>query len=547
MLNEKPASQQVDVTPTMCYKLRFCVCQERGLLAFLFHKKLREAIKPYLQVVSSKKKDKGQGKGEQARGSTHGEAQTKSKPKPQKPALRVKMEAAMLVLKLQQATDTAAVAADVSAGHQLQTQHFAPRSRSSTEHDWSSAKRRRCHDGSARSDSEIYFHIGYMNYSTWLFSGLPVSINARLPDGGQVLNIPSQPIFTGCLPFLQDNVNFLEAWKVSFHELRSTAEKLTPEEMTPALMTIDRCEAMPEMQFWRGSAVEQNPPKPRSQRKGQQGSRKGSGKDNGKGKGKRRAKQQELVPAGPRHAQIQVPAAIADVYSDEEALAEDLEAILSDSEAVEHDEEEPDNESENAGDDDEAQPDADTAGAAARAVLAKRGRVGRAQRPAQAAAEPGDAAAAAAAGRDDHDSSAAAGDAARGNTGERHRAGQVRTHTERKVVVPGLGSIHYYPQTKAFSAFCMCSSHQPDCRRSRKSTKKDQRPGQGRPLGFLMGWLMKASRCSDRFQHVKFCTPTLQERQEGRRRLLEVEGSEVLFQREREKLAGEPDEPPSIP
>ena len=105
------------------------------------------------------------------------------------------------------------------------------------------------------------------------------------------------------------------------------------------------------------------------------------------------------------------------------------------------------------------------------------------------------------------------------------------------LAVPG-GSIRWY-KSKKFTAHCDCTDHAPKnrCRLERLTTssKVPGREGQGRPLGFLMAWILLQNVPGDLHSHIHFTTPTRAQSEVARRLLHTVPGSEAIFRRERKK------------
>ena len=97
----------------------------------------------------------------------------------------------------------------------------------------------------------------------------------------------------------------------------------------------------------------------------------------------------------------------------------------------------------------------------------------------------------------------------------------------------GDGSkIVYYANTQQFEATCCCDGHGL-CRKTRTS-RPGRRSAQGRPLGFLVAWLVKARTfhgADARARHFGY-TPALRERQLARAEclgnLLAGGGAELL-------------------
>ena len=105
----------------------------------------------------------------------------------------------------------------------------------------------------------------------------------------------------------------------------------------------------------------------------------------------------------------------------------------------------------------------------------------------------------------------------------------------------GDGSLVFYHGTNALQAHCKWPSHG-DCRKQR-TIVPGRRAGQGRPLGYLTAWLLDAHKHETQNEHNHRSVVTLEERQNARALLAGLPGSDDLFEKERPRADGEPDEP----
>ena len=128
-------------------------------------------------------------------------------------------------------------------------------------------------------------------------------------------------------------------------------------------------------------------------------------------------------------------------------------------------------------------------------------------------------------------------------------ASKKRTRTEKVLSVGESGSIHFYPHTQNFVAFCRVAGHT-ECRKSRTAkASRVGRPGQGRPLGLLMRWLMAAPDFSDKEAHAEQAVTssfTQADRAAAREQFKRIPGADEFLGYERPAEAGEPEEPPII-
>lgn len=111
--------------------------------------------------------------------------------------------------------------------------------------------------------------------------------------------------------------------------------------------------------------------------------------------------------------------------------------------------------------------------------------------------------------------------------------------------VPG-GEIRFYPATRRFVAHCEEGRHG-QCRREKLAHGGAYAP-QGRPLGYLIAWLLDNDYTSHA-EHLA-CTAviSLEDRQAGREALKAAIGADSpLFAHERCRREGEPEEPEQCP
>lgn len=79
------------------------------------------------------------------------------------------------------------------------------------------------------------------------------------------------------------------------------------------------------------------------------------------------------------------------------------------------------------------------------------------------------------------------------------------------------------------------------------SSSGQQRQGQGRPIGLLLDWLLKADQYDDAQSHKKMGVGTFDDRVAARARVHEHEGHESFLQVERPQNEDEDEEPRRIP
>lgn len=70
------------------------------------------------------------------------------------------------------------------------------------------------------------------------------------------------------------------------------------------------------------------------------------------------------------------------------------------------------------------------------------------------------------------------------------------------VVIPGVGSITYYADRGDFQTTCFCRGHVGHCAKTRTARPRATKPQQGRPLGYLVAWLLESEQHPTTRAHV---------------------------------------------
>jgi len=135
---------------------------------------------------------------------------------------------------------------------------------------------------------------------------------------------------------------------------------------------------------------------------------------------------------------------------------------------------------------------------------------------------------------------------------------EVPVGTKVRFNVEGIGELVWYnvsAKRQEFYAFCPDLDHvrhagdDPADARTKPKYCRQARAAiggefSGRPLGFLMAWLLEAAHCADSYSHVHLHAPISRARRvECRQHLSTLPGSHVLFERERPLRPGEDTEP----
>jgi hypothetical protein len=120
------------------------------------------------------------------------------------------------------------------------------------------------------------------------------------------------------------------------------------------------------------------------------------------------------------------------------------------------------------------------------------------------------------------------------------------------IALGAYGHITFYKSKGEFYAYCAFDEHhEQSCRKVRvgMKAKAKNNPATGRPLGFLVSWLMEAHlfpTSADHRKHEVWC-PSQEMRSAARDFLVALPGSAALFAFERLRRPGEGDEPERCP
>ena len=137
-----------------------------------------------------------------------------------------------------------------------------------------------------------------------------------------------------------------------------------------------------------------------------------------------------------------------------------------------------------------------------------------------------------------------------GPGGVRARGPVVRSGVpEIRLDIPGRGSVRHNTVLSFFRAVCC---RHPNCNRQRTAEPSEHpsRSGQGRPLGFLVAWLLQDEHVSAKLRHADSNAPSLQSRQEARQYLKGLCGHEAyseFAENECPLKDGEAEEPEGLP
>ena len=137
-------------------------------------------------------------------------------------------------------------------------------------------------------------------------------------------------------------------------------------------------------------------------------------------------------------------------------------------------------------------------------------------------------------------------------TGSREAAGAPRDW--RKVKVGTYGEIHFEERLQKLNAHC--SKHKCDKCKADRLTSAHEHPsrrGQGRPIGFLIAWLLEGEDCDTKADHGRECKQELSGINGWEARIFAREwaktlpGMQAIFALERPKGDDEDSEPETVP
>ena len=463
-----------------CAALGFCYHEGEGLKAHRLHSNMAALLKPYLQAVRQKRKS-----------STDYVAPADlKKRKPIYPEARKALDSGFLVMRL-------------AAGPL-----FAPSGDIEQETDshsnWGSVAKRLLaitdEESPSRWQESHWLHVGYMNHSTRMFSVLQMDmLQENVPGDGRVklsgLHDGQIKAFRS-IEFFKEHLDFEQIWRVKLYKISSTSEMLGAREMMPRNVEARPYDEVPEFICWHGWSTERirMPSAPSGSHGGGQG-------DQGQASSSSRGRQ----PAPRLQPQLVSERSVAGENPDIEQNLELLDrASQADEDAV------------------DLPSDASVVDEGNAEELGQR-------RLDEVAADGADAPPPPAADPE-------------GRAKAAPRRGGGRTGQEiLRFTVPS-GSIVWYAHSQDMTAFCSTPGHL-ECRKTR-TARAGIRPGQGRPLGFLMAWLEKGHEHADQQAHVHRCRVTHQERRDGRLLLMQQDGWQEIANKERPQRGDEREEEP---
>ena len=424
---------------------------------------------------------------------------------------------------------------------------------------------------SADTGIELWFHVGYMNYSTFRFSGCRLqrrdafTLSSEEKDSG-LIHLELQEgdeQFCHVLQFLASCLNLDWPWSVEGFEIVANADRLMDHEMRPHFVEVRPfSEPGPgDLLVWKGREAEAKARKekrkratrarvktakpPSGPKPGRGHSASAKGATRGRGQGRGRATSSGAAPVTCDEGNIQGEDGSSDNDSVARIVDESNEAMNdaeTDSQVAESQADELDQlaelfmEDEIETGDVPHDPHDEPAAAASSSPNVSQPEP---NTPAPAAAEP----AVNVAAQEPSDPPANLPGS---------RSGGPRVPREDVIGVGEFGEITFYSTTSILVATCRCPDHGPRACKKTKSTKESKvsgREGQGRPLGLLMAWLKTARHHADQHSHVHYGELELSrsQRKAAREEFFQLRGAARFRSYERDLRAGESDEPAFVP
>lgn len=403
----------------------------------------------------------------------------------------------------------------------------------------------------------IFFHVGFMNYVTWHFSGMLLHFE-DFDEQNQVIlltvgNMHDEEdgplrwlhLVQTVFEFVSQSLDLSLAWSVQYLNILSDDDVVPADRMMARFVEASVINDNKEHQLWKGWGQEQ--PKPRRQVQRSQGAARSS--TDVASRPRKRMRRNANVNSEPGGIQQE---------QEFDMDADDLIQEFLNQEALDCDENNDDNEEEEDIEDalakllqeaDEADcpsagPDQAQADVEVEVQQGDDDVISMPHIPDHlVAVEPVPDALELLLQEDDQNQNAADADARRApaapGSGALHRAAKV---SEDVLDIPTLGEIRYN-ERQFFRAHCPV--HGPDCRRQRQSVA-GKRAGAGRPLGALAAWLEDANAYRTAAEHIASKTATYNRRQAARALLKATPGADRFLAYERAYAAtdlGDGEEP----
>ena len=575
---------------TVCQKFGVCVCgraakKEEPVDAFRFHQKFVQLLRPFLLLKPQPKKNRAQ----QASADSGGQSAAAGKEsaaskEARKSQVRKLLDKSFLVVRFHvpehvKKTLWAEIPTVWDAWHAAAANVFKM---------------------DKDIADEVWFHIRYCNLNTWMFSLMQLQRMHDCPQdaiGNPVirLQVSRNPVVLTTVQAFQKALHLPLQWNVSWYAIASSAKPIDEEWVVPNTVDVVR---LPEADaatacVWRGAGPEASAraelrkrAAEKAQKKRSQNQSQSQKDDKSQKKHRISGKQHESEPQAPQLGQEpneRMPQHPVEGNDDDqdEGILELFEDMRLEAEQMEHTEE-----AEYAGlhtlaeEETEASLQFTSFHQGKEPEQAEAASSSWEGRPAQAPAhpthetqrQPADAvdpdrkssasvpSSASARPHADAEAALAAPVATAKATAAKAKAKSKVAASKRKEITEDViyieidgvwyGSLRYNSKAQTITAHCETAEHRVGCDcRKQKTTAPSERAQllgkSGRPIGFLVHWLLKGPSFADASQHVHLVQyASLTDRQRARTLFNALEGAQQFSQKaERACRPGEPEEP----
>ena len=231
---QDPLPEAASNLPTRCNQLGMCVCTSKGLQAWIFQSRLAFCIKPFFTPKRQQRKPDSSGN------LVAVELSDDQKQQQAKLKLnRASLEEGFIVLRLKACSSPASI---------------DPRKAAFMHGSWQEIAARRFGPVAPDSVSELWLHLGHVNYTTWASGVLKLDHVAGPDEQGywtlEVLN-PAEASHSVRM-FRQHNLSTEHEWQVTVFKILSNTDVLERELFRPDWVLVKEFEEVPSLIFWRG-------------------------------------------------------------------------------------------------------------------------------------------------------------------------------------------------------------------------------------------------------------------------------------------------------
>ena len=554
-----------------CYKLGFCHCGQGtngsiGKQTVFFHKKLVTLLKPYLFT-----KTKRTPKSERIAGDPEAKKKKKEYTKARKAVMKgfLVMELVPLPTEGKGPSCSSELLETLCDGAvEAPEDLVAPRF-----HEWLALASQKVSSSTLPRvvqeplpGKSVWLHIGYCNYKTMHFTGLPMmcqSVQNHASDDAAKMEAdlcvpdPVEPVSS--FDFLMKHVSFELKYQARFWALQATSAVLTAAKMVPNRMVARPFPGIPPLVVWQGKSLElwerdelskKKKQKKAGEKKRKQpvaATRRALQFPEPEGKSKRLRLSHTGADSAAEAPMIQVLDDTHELEFDEAGVPKDGDADNSSSSSSSS------SDSLDTSSSSSQTPDQDVDDNGLFLEFATPGTGGAWQEEGAEEEEPetdpcvdpDKVMPASAVESKPGDVEAAPVDAAEPSSSRVRGPGPADSRQSADVLsVPGCGELRYHSTTRNVVAFCAAHRDR-DCRRSRTVVPNARRAGQGRPIGLLVAWLQDPD--SHEGPNSRTFVHPFDKRQEARNFFDRLPDSGLFGQCERPREAGEGPEPERIP